>query len=63
MEQVTVPTLPNCDFCAQNGLVTVARYDGKTVYGPWAAMCHRHFQRYGKGLGTGKGQRLVPATK
>ena len=26
--------LPQCDFCARP-----ARYDGKTVYGPWANMC------------------------
>ncbi len=65
-EQVTVASLPACDFCNQSGdrgehLVgqVDATYDGKTVHGPWANMCQSHFDLYGVGLGTGKGQRLV----
>jgi hypothetical protein len=52
--KVTVSELPQCDFCAGT-----AKYDGKTIHGPWANMCQQHFSRYGIGLGTGKGQELV----
>lgn len=58
-EQVTVAVLPKCDFCTAAVTVTRARYDGKTVMGPWANMCEVHFNEYGIGLGTGRGQRLV----
>ncbi len=53
-EQTEVSVLPQCDLCGAN-----ARYDGKTVNGPWANMCQIHFAMLGVGLGTGKGQRLV----
>ena len=36
-----------------------AEYDGRTISGPWAYMCEECFVRFGVGLGTGKGQRLV----
>lgn len=52
---VTMPTLPKCTFCA-----ATAQYDGKTLSGPWAYMCHRHFVELGVGLGLGKGQMLIP---
>ncbi len=52
--RVRVIEYPKCDFCELS-----ARYDGKTIYGPWANMCFHHFMNYGIGLGTGKGQRLV----
>jgi len=42
-----------CDFCDNT-----ARYDGKTVLGPWGYMCEQHFQKMGVGLGTGRGQKL-----
>lgn len=32
----------HCDFCKE-----IAKYDGKTVYGPWAFMCEQHFQALG----------------
>lgn len=52
--EVKVSRLPDCDFCN-----SPAQYDGKTVIGPWANMCEVHFKQYGKGLGLGKGQKLV----
>jgi hypothetical protein len=33
--------------------------DGKTIDGPWAIMSLDNFNRYGVGLGTGKGQLYV----
>lgn len=53
---VSVTTLPKCDFCDES-----AQYDAKTIVGPWAYMCEKHFGLLGRGrLGTGWGQRLVP---
>ena len=37
--------------------------DGKTYMGPWAYMCLQCFKVYGRGLGTGKGQRYFKGTK
>ena len=54
-----VAVLPDCDFCIEQGVSCAAKYDGKTILGPWAYMCDAHFQRYGVGLGLGKGQELV----
>jgi len=39
LREVKVPELPKCDFCDET-----ARYDGKTVFGPWAYMCDRHLE-------------------
>jgi len=33
--------------------------DGKTVHGPWGYMCPACHNKFGVGLGTGKGQRYV----
>jgi hypothetical protein len=58
--EVVVSALPDCDICkAVRGEQVAARYDGKTVHGPWAYMCEEHFDSHGVGLGTGRGQRLV----
>lgn len=54
--QVEVERLPQCDI---PGCGTVAGYDGKTNWGPWAYMCEDDFRHHGVGLGTGKGQRLI----
>jgi len=51
---VKVTSLPKCDFCTK-----LANYDGATKQGPWAYMCDKHFNQYGKGLGMGVGQRLI----
>ena len=57
--EVRLATPRFCDFCRNEGKETVARYDGRTVYGAWAYMCPSHYRRYGVGLGLGKGQRLI----
>jgi hypothetical protein len=51
----TVATLPKCDIpgCSKDAYV-----DGKTKMGAWANMCRGHFDQYGVGLGTGRGQIL-----
>ena len=54
--EVEVSALPDCDFCADG---TPAEFDGKTTIGPWANMCLHDFTKYGVGLDTGKGQRLI----
>lgn len=56
-DTVSVPSLPGCSFCTKGG--NPAAYDGATTLGPWAYMCEDHFEIYGRGLGTGVGQRLV----
>lgn len=50
-----VSKLPKCDFCQAE-----AKYDAKTVQGPWAFMCSRHWLWHGTGeLGIGYGQKLI----
>ena len=46
--------LPKCNFCDK-----VARFDIRTVFGPWAYACYDRFVNYGVGLGLGYGQILV----
>lgn len=52
---------PTCDLCkyldGKDG--EPAQYDGRTTMGPWAAMCEKHFQSHGTGLGTGNGQKIT----
>lgn len=43
-----------CDICAD----FKAEYDAKTFRGPWAFMCKSCFEKFGVGLGMGKGQIL-----
>lgn len=51
-----VTALPKCDLKCDN----VAAYDGGLNFtSSWAYMCESHFALYGRGLGVGKGQRLV----
>lgn len=55
-DSVTVTEIPMCDIkmCGEKATV-----DGRTIYGPWAYMCDRHWQQIGVGrLGTGYGQQL-----
>ena len=55
-------SIKQCDFCkpviisASTTPKTI--YDGKTQYGSWAWMCQMHFEKYGVGLGTDKGQKF-----
>jgi len=57
---VYVDKIPNCDFCAKRrGSIVDAKYDGKTVLGPWANMCQDCFNIFGMGrTGLGYGQEL-----
>lgn len=56
MSKITVVrTFPRCDFHSARE----AEYDAKTIQGPWANLCGPCYIRFGVGLGTGKGQRLV----
>jgi hypothetical protein len=48
----------DCDLCG-----APAKYDGKTVMGPWAYMCEKCFKENGIGLGVGKGQILADIGK
>jgi hypothetical protein len=54
-----------CDFCKiELTSWTVAAFvDGKTVMGPWALMCPECFEKYGVGLGLGRGQKYDAQTK
>lgn len=52
--ELKVAKFPQCDMCSG-----IARYDGRTVMGPWAYMCEKCFNIYGFGLGLGKGQKFV----
>ncbi len=63
MKTVTVAELPHCGLCEMEGRAEPAEYDGRTITGPWAFMCQLHYDQYGVGLGTGKGQKLVLPTK
>lgn len=44
-----------CDLCHKP--LTQQFVDGATVYGPWGILCAVCHKRYGRGLGTGRGQR------
>ena len=65
---------PACDLCVERmvsrGMTREAAedysrrhrpaaIDGRTTMGPWAFMCIDDYDRYGVGLGMGKGQRLL----
>jgi len=57
--KVKVPALPDCDIHKEQGLRVKARYDAKTIWGPWAYMCATCMKLYGPPqLGTGFGQEL-----
>lgn len=56
-----VASIPPCDIHKSRGETVDAVYDGATVAGPWAYMCDDCMGRYGIGIGTGRGQRLVLA--
>ena len=66
-DKVVVAEFPRCNFAEPSALGQrtpcrddgEAHYDGKTILGPWANMCEQHFDEYGVGLGTGRGQKLI----
>lgn len=43
-----------CNFCGKE--CTPYLYDGATILGPWAVMCEDCFNKYGTGIGMGRGQ-------
>ena len=46
----------NCDIC--HAPITDMFVDGATTAGPWGNMCWpKCYAKYGRGLGTGKGQK------
>lgn len=47
----------NCDMCHKP--ITNKFIDGRTSLGPWAIMCSMCHDRYGVGLGLGKGQEYL----
>jgi len=59
-----VSKLPECDIhkYLQNVSGVPANYDGRNkLSSSWAYMCTECYDKYGIGLGTGIGQRLVVA--
>lgn len=62
-EEVVVKHLPPCNIHFERLHETVdARYDAKTMWGPWAYMCTPCFKSYAYNpnrLGTGFGQHLI----
>lgn len=49
---------PGCDLCAAQGRIRAAIVDGVAM-GHWGYLCGEHFEKYGVGLGTGRGQVLL----
>ena len=43
-----------CEYCKN-----IAEYDARTGIGAWCYLCQEHFERYGIGLGLGRGQKIV----
>lgn len=53
-----------CDICEAPLADSLEGFvDGATLEGPWANMCLGCHGTYGRGLGTGKGQRYAPETR
>lgn len=58
--QVIVDHLPECDFKnTASPCKGHQRYDARLRDGRWGNVCEHHFQKYGIGLGLGRGQRLL----
>jgi hypothetical protein len=56
-DERTVKKLPLCEFPHRDKKI-LARYDARTVKGPWRMMCRAHMREHGIGIGLGLGQRL-----
>lgn len=50
-----------CDICKSE--MGEFFYDFATVMGPWALGCEACFRKYGRGLGTGLGQKYNTETR
>lgn len=48
MNTAQLATMPNCDICEGMSIKTPAKYDGPTVFGPWAYLCEGCFVDQGK---------------
>lgn len=59
MNTVELSEIPYCDICESQGIKQLAKYDAQLIQGPWAYVCEEHFQQFGFGLGTGKGQKII----
>ena len=46
-----------CDLCKRELAPLGTMIDGATTFGPWGLMCPECHARYGRGIGTGAGQR------
>jgi ribosomal protein L37AE/L43A len=53
MKTVKVKEGHECQFCEKE-----AKYDARTKMGPWAFLCQSCFDKYGVGVGVGRGQKL-----
>jgi ribosomal protein L37AE/L43A len=53
MKTVKVKEGHDCQFCENE-----AKYDARTKMGPWAFLCQSCFDKYGVGVGVGRGQKL-----
>lgn len=55
-QEILVDAIPSCNFCDLPG-----EYDFKTVMGPWANGCEKHWMLYRTSakLGTGIGQKWI----
>ena len=53
-----VDSVPDCDFCNQEGEKTAGPFDFATRMGPWGHGCELHYKLYraASGLGVGKAQ-------
>jgi hypothetical protein len=56
---VTVSIIPNCDFCAAQGIDRAAFANARIAGHGWAYVCKQHFIHYRCHLGTGWGQQLI----
>jgi hypothetical protein len=56
---VIMQSIPDCDVCKMSGETTPAYADASLTLGSWGYVCIQHFNLYGKGLGLGRGQRLL----
>jgi hypothetical protein len=62
-EVCVVSSIPNCDFCNQEGTKTPGPYDFKTRFGPWAHGCEDHWKLYRAFDSLGVGQAQIWITK
>ena len=44
-----------CEVCKKTGCCFI--FDCATNFGPWANLCENCFEKYGIGLGVGRGQK------